>query len=242
MFSLLFYAPLLLQGGFALSPKITGMLITPLVVFVTIGSIINGYVITRIHNATRMLQLGFLLLSLAIVGIIFTYQDTPHWHIVMYLLTAGLGLGFIFPNITVFTQEVAGRAHLGIATALLQSLRMMGGMVGTAAVGTVVSHGYITHLHTALKNSQALQWLADLHDPQLLINVAEQARFQQQTALAGWNGNALLASAREGLVAAIHHGQFIALAISVLALWLVRRVPPIHLTPRRDKVPGIDIE
>ncbi len=37
MFSLLFYAPLLLQGGFGLSPKDAGLLITPMVVCITVG-------------------------------------------------------------------------------------------------------------------------------------------------------------------------------------------------------------
>ena len=36
----------------------------------------------------------------------------------------------MLPNLTIFGQQVAGREHLGIATALLQSLRMIGGMIG----------------------------------------------------------------------------------------------------------------
>ena len=63
MYSLLFYAPLLLQGGFGLSPQDAGLLITPLVVFITVGSIINGRIITRIRNPNRMLYAGFLPVS-----------------------------------------------------------------------------------------------------------------------------------------------------------------------------------
>ncbi|MCM3755151.1 hypothetical protein M3665_24845, partial [Bacillus licheniformis] len=55
MFSLLFYAPLLFQGGFGMSPKEAGLVITPLVVFITIGSIMNGRVVTRIRNPNAML-------------------------------------------------------------------------------------------------------------------------------------------------------------------------------------------
>ncbi len=50
MFSLLFYAPLLFQGGFGMSPKDAGLMITPLVVFITIGSIANGRIVTRVKN------------------------------------------------------------------------------------------------------------------------------------------------------------------------------------------------
>src|SRR5690606_27433294 len=37
LFALLFYLPLLLQGGLGLSPQEVGMLITPLVVCITVG-------------------------------------------------------------------------------------------------------------------------------------------------------------------------------------------------------------
>lgn len=91
MFALLFYAPLLLQGGFGLSPQDAGLLITPLVVCITLGSIINGRIITRIPNPNAMLYAGFVMLSLACVGIIMTHRWTPQWVVAAYMLLAGLG-------------------------------------------------------------------------------------------------------------------------------------------------------
>ncbi|ARP87174.1 MDR family MFS transporter [Bordetella genomosp. 9] len=235
MFSLLFYAPLLLQGGFGLSPKDAGLLITPMVVFITVGSITNGRIVTRIRNPNNMLYVGFFLMCVATAGIVTTHHDTPRWLIAAYMLAAGLGLGFIMPNLTVFAQETAGRAHLGIATALLQSLRMVGGMIGTAVVGTMVSHSYVSGVRASLENTQAGRWLADLDDPQILVNPDAQAHFLQQAAASGADGASYLEAARVSLVGAIHHGQIIVLAVCILSLWLVRRVPPVRLT-RRAKV------
>lgn len=229
MFALLFYAPLLLQGGFGLSPKEAGLLITPLVVCITMGSIINGRIITRIPNPNTMLYAGFLMLSLACVGIVTTHRWTPQWLVAGYMLVAGLGLGFVMPNLTVFVQETAGRAHLGIATALLQSLRMIGGMVGTALVGTLVNHAYVSGVRASLTAGQAVQWLPQLNDPQILVNRDAQTQFLAQLHQAGQNGAPLIEAARTSLVGAIHAGQMIALAVAVLALWWVRRVPPIRL-------------
>jgi EmrB/QacA subfamily drug resistance transporter len=237
MFSLLFYAPLLLQGGFGLSPKDAGLLITPMVVFITVGSIANGRIVTRIKNPNTMLYLGFLLMCVATAGIISTHIHTPRWLIASYMLAAGLGLGFIMPNLTVFAQETAGRAHLGIATALLQSLRMVGGMVGTAVVGTMVGHSYISSVRQSLESSQATRWLGELDDPQILVNPEAQAHFLQQVAAMGKDGAVFLEAARVALVSAIHDGQMIILVIGILSLWFVRRVPPIRLT-RRTKMPA----
>jgi EmrB/QacA subfamily drug resistance transporter len=240
MFSLLFYAPLLLQGGFGLSPQDAGLLITPMVVCITIGSIINGRIVTRIKDPNKMLYIGFFLLCLSTAGVITTHSYTSAWLIAGYMLLAGLGLGFIMPNLTVFAQETAGRAHLGIATALLQSLRMIGGMIGTAVVGTMVSHSYFSSVSTSLGAQNAQQWLPQLRDPQILVNPEAQSAFVAQMSVAGHNGAGMIEMARVALVSAIHDGQIIVLAIAILSLWCVSRVPPIRLKsrPRAAPVPA----
>jgi hypothetical protein len=153
------------------------------------------------------------------------------------MLLAGLGLGFIMPNLTVFAQETAGRAHLGIATALLQSLRMIGGMIGTAVVGTMVSHSYFNSVSTSLGAQNAQQWLPQLRDPQILVNPEAQSAFVAQMSVAGHNGAGMIEMARVALVSAIHDGQIIVLAIAILSLWCVSRVPPIRLKSRPRAVP-----
>ncbi len=228
MYSLLFYAPLLLQGGFGLSPQDAGLLITPMVVFITVGSIVNGRIITRIENPARMLYAGFLLLALACLGIVTTHSYTPHWLIGGYMLLAGLGMGFIMPNLTVFAQQTAGRTHLGIATALLQSLRMIGGMLGTAIVGTMVSHSYFISVSSSL-HGDAAKWLPNLRDPQILVNPQAQTEFLEKLTQLGIDGSSMIEIARVALVGAIHDGQLIALMVAIVALWCVRRVPKIQL-------------
>lgn len=230
MFGVLFYAPLLLQGGFGLSPRETGLLITPMVVCITVGSIVNGRLVTRLRNPNVMLYGGFLLLALACAGVITTHRGTPHGLVAGYMLLAGLGLGFVMPNLTVFAQEVAGRAHLGIATALLQSLRMIGGMLGTALVGTLVNHSYSARVNDALAVSGGKQWSAQLSDPQILVNAQAQSDFLATLAHMGQNGAAFIESSRAALVAAIHSGQMLSLAAALIGLWYVRRVPLIRLS------------
>src|SRR5690606_4851231 len=114
---------------FGLSPQDAGLLITPLAASITIGSITNGRIITRVGNPMAMLYVGFALLITASAGLLLTHSSTPHGLIALYMGLAGLGIGFVMPNLTVFGQQIAGREHLGIATALLQSLRMVGGML-----------------------------------------------------------------------------------------------------------------
>jgi EmrB/QacA subfamily drug resistance transporter len=229
MFSLLFYAPLLFQGGFSLSPRDAGIVVTPLVVCITIGSILNGRIVTRIRNPNAMLYIGFALLALSCLGAAISTRAMSHTVLMTFMLIGGFGLGFVMPNLTVFAQQTAGREHLGIATALLQSLRMIGGMIGTALTGTLVSHLYASGVRDALAREHAGAWFGDLSDPQVLISHDAQRRLIEQLGSAGHNGPALLEGAREALVAAIHVGIALAALVAVWAIWHSRRVPPVKL-------------
>lgn len=240
MFSLIFYAPLLLQGGFGLAPKDAGLVVTPLVVFITIGSIVNGRLVTRIPNPNAMMFVGFALLAMSCLGVIVATRLTPHAMVMGFMTLGGLGLGFVLPNLTVFAQQTAGREHLGIATALLQSLRMIGGMFGAAMTGTLVTRMYASGVRQALDADGALQWLAQMRDPQILVNREAQRTLIDQLAHAGHNGALLLETARETLVGSIHAGIAVAMVVAVVSIWQCRRVPPIKI--KRAAEPAVSAE
>jgi EmrB/QacA subfamily drug resistance transporter len=230
LFSLLFYTPLLLQGGFGLSPKDAGLIITPLVVCITIGSIVNGRLVTRLRNPNSMLYVGFVLLALACLGIVVATRYTPRPLLMTVMLCGGVGLGFVMPNLTVFGQQIAGRSHLGIATALLQSMRMVGGMVGTALTGTLITRTYASTVHRVLEADNATHWSSQFTDPQILLSKDAQTTLLAQLAHTGIDGKALLEAAREALVGSIHMGMALAAVVALIAVWRVRRVPAIKLT------------
>jgi EmrB/QacA subfamily drug resistance transporter len=237
MFALLFYMPLLLQGGFGLSPNAAGLLITPLVVCVTLGSISNSRLLTRVPNPARIMYAGFILLGLSALGITTLHQSTPHLVMILYMLCSGLGLGLVLPNLTIFTQQLAGRAHLGIATAMIQSLRMVGGMLGTALVGTLVNHLYVSRVRDTLEAAHASQWLPRMNDPQILINKTAQGELVTQIDALGQHGAALIEAARVSLVSSIHVGQALSVVVAVLALLQMRRVPKLQLRRHAESTP-----
>lgn len=237
MFTLLFYAPLMLQGGFGLTPRDAGLLITPLVVCITFGSIVNGRVIMRMRAPNVMLYVGFGLFALSFVGIVLMHRTTPLWAIALFMLIGGFGLGFIMPNLTVFAQDAADRTRLGIVTALLQSLRMIGGMLGTAVVGTLVNSVYLHGVHEALIGVESARWEHALQDPQVLVNPSAHAAFLSQATAAGLDAPALVEAARVSLVSAVRAGQMIGLVVILFALWRVRAVPRVTFKRRAELQP-----
>ena len=229
LFALLFYLPLMLQGGFGLSPQEVGLLITPLAVCITVGSITNARIVVRLSKPNHMLYAGFGLLAVACLGMVTSDRQTSQWLIALYMVMAGTGLGFVMPNLTVFAQETAGRALLGISTALLQSVRMIGGMLGMAIVGTLVTHDYAVGLREVLPVDEQA-WLDLLENPQVLVNKRIQADFLSQVQQQGGDSQHLLEIARMALVDAVHSGLATALLMALIGLFWVYRLPLIRFT------------
>jgi EmrB/QacA subfamily drug resistance transporter len=139
MFSLLFFMPLLLQTGFGMTPQAAGIAVTPLPVCLALGSFANTRIVMRLRAPMTIVRVGFALIGAGCIGATMLGGTSPHALGAASLGVAGVGLGFIFNNLNVFAQELSGPTRFGITTALIQSTRMVGGMLGTAMIGTLVS-------------------------------------------------------------------------------------------------------
>jgi EmrB/QacA subfamily drug resistance transporter len=227
MFSLIFFAPLLLQGGFGLSPQQAGLLATPIALFIAIGSFINTRIVIHLPKPTLILSIGFGLLLLASMALALSDASTPHVWIEIPMAGIGIGLGFILNNLNVFGQEIAGRERFGITTALLQSTRMVGGMLGTSVVATIVQHHYreiVTQTMRVLGAPAAATWLPRFSDPRILIDPALRAQALADLSRAGLDGPALVESARAALVQSIHIGVMLTAVAALSAALIVRRI------------------
>ncbi|MDU8602818.1 MFS transporter [Pseudomonas syringae] len=217
MFTLLFYLPLLLQGSYGYSPKDAGLLLTPLALSITLGAIVNSRIVTRLTTPNWLPIGGFIALSVACIALALVGLHAGFTTLLGLILLAGLGLGFILLNLTVFTQTLAERQFLGIATALTQSLRLVGGLLGTAAMGVLVKVLYVANLQSALNAAGQASALPRLADPQVLL--------QHTPATV----DAALLIARTALAQAVGTGLLTCAGLGVLALLVLHRLPRVTL-------------
>ena len=236
MFAVMYYAPLMFQGGFALSPNQAGLLVTPLAVSITVGSIVNGRIVTRLKSPNMILYVGLGFFWIAALSLTQTSQATPHAKIAVAMMLGGMGLGLLLPNLTLLVQSCTPRTQLGVATAMLQSMRMVGSMLGTALVGSLISHLYVSRVNDMLEAHHVSQLKSLLDDPQILVNHALAQKFTNLAMPDGNNTATFLASARNILVEAIHASQSIVAVLMVLAVWLVYRIPAINIHGRSTEL------
>lgn len=228
MFGMLFYIPLLLQSGFGYSPNDAGMLVTPLVVCITVGSILSGRVVTRLARPNWILYIGFVLTAIAVAGVVLYDRHMPQLVFLLYMTLGGIGLGFIMPNLTIFSQELSGRSNLGIVTALVQSIRMIGGMLGTAIIGAMVNFYFVLGIQGEARKIGSPELVAALSDPQLLVRTDSQAGLITEMASLGQDARPWLLVAREHMVGAIELGLIVVFVVNIIALLWLYRLPLIR--------------
>lgn len=144
MFNLILYSPLLLQHELGYTPSQSGLLLTPLVAGIPIGSIINGQLFPRRKAPKYLMTIGglFLAIGCAMELKIHNNNTSPIW-IIPIFFTNGLGLGFLLPNISILMQVLSNRQDIGVASALIQAMRAIGGAVGSTLVGIFINYSSI---------------------------------------------------------------------------------------------------
>lgn len=228
LFVLLFYTPLLLQGGFSLSPKQAGLVLTPLLVSITIGSVVNGRLIPRIAHAERLFSYGVIGLIFSIAALCWVERGTSHVVLMSVFALCGFSLGFQLPNLTLQIQASVGRADQGAASALIQTLRTLGSMFGASLAGLAVSIGFSQGASAMLQQNGVTdpRVLHLFENPQLLVRTADQQQLMQLGQALSFDAEVLLAHAREGLVSGVHVAFIGCIALAVLTYFISLRLPP----------------
>ncbi|TKC92711.1 MFS transporter [Trinickia terrae] len=247
MFSLIFYVPLLLQAGFNLSATDAGKLATPLAGSVAVGSLLNTRVVTRLRRPATVLLIGFSLLVLACAGVSGVTAGSGHVLLEMSLLCGGMGLGLILNNLNIFAQETAGQRQVGIATSLIQSARMIGGLLGVSTIGAWVSWRYSTRVGGVLDalsgRTASRPWAALFDDPQVLVDPHKQSMVLHRLANAPFSGDQAVESLRQMFVAVLHSGFYLTAGLGALGLAIALTVLDIEFTKdtpaARDETRGV---
>jgi hypothetical protein len=113
-------------------PMMGGMLIT------SIGS---GQVISRTGRYRIFPLAGTTLVTLALVLLARIGASTPIAVVMGAMLLLGMGLGCVMQVLVIVTQNAVGYRDLGVATSAATLARLVGGSLGTAALGAIFAAG-----------------------------------------------------------------------------------------------------
>ncbi|MFE6159065.1 MFS transporter [Streptomyces sp. NPDC056486] len=126
------------------SPTMSGVMTIPMIAGLFVSSTVSGQVITKTGKWKAWLVTGGALLT-AGLGLLGTMRyDTEYWHIAIFMVLMGLGIGMMMQNLVLATQNQVAPEDLGSASSVVTFFRSLGGAMGVSALGAVMATR-ITH-------------------------------------------------------------------------------------------------
>ena len=139
MFGAILFLPEFQQIVLGESATKSGLLLTPLVFGLLVGSLTSGRLITKYGHyrifpivGTALVTLGYFLFS-------HLQQDTSRVLLTIWMLTLGLGIGLFMQVMTLAVQNSVDRKDLGTATSVVVFFRSIGSSLGAAIFGAILT-------------------------------------------------------------------------------------------------------
>ena len=123
----------------------------PLIFGSMVGATVSGLLITRTGQWKPYMLGGSvsLILGLGLMG--FTDHTTPIWHLSIYMILMGLGQGMLMQNLVLVVQNTVDIREIGTASGVVSFFRSLGGTVGIAVLGAILTTRVSDHIATGMQ-------------------------------------------------------------------------------------------
>ena len=138
LFGVSSFIPPFVQGVQGGSPLHAGAALAPMSIGWPLGSTLAGRLIVR-HGYRPTVLLGTACILAGSAMLLPVGADTSQWFIMVAMVVMGLGMGFSATSFIVAVQSAVGWGQRGVATASVQFFRTIGGAIGVAAMGVLLS-------------------------------------------------------------------------------------------------------
>ncbi|MEK4762509.1 MDR family MFS transporter [Viridibacillus sp. FSL E2-0187] len=139
MMGAIIYVPFFVQGVKGISPTIAGYVAMPMSIAMLLASALSGNLMTKTGKYKKRGILGLIVMTIGIMLLYFMTPETPIYVLIAYLLILGFGLGLAMPVFTITVQNAVAPQQIGVATATSQLFRNLGGTIGIAVMGSILS-------------------------------------------------------------------------------------------------------
>lgn len=251
MFGGIIFIPLFFQGVMGASATRSGNFLIPMMLGIVFGSFISGQLLSRTGGHYRIQAIiGTFLMCAGLFLLSRIHVDTTYGMIVLSTVITGMGLGATFPLFTIAVQNSVPNNMLGVATSSVTFFRSIGGSVGLAVLGSVMTNRFSSELFSRIPDNIKSGIPSDVltslsRNPQALVSTEAQAQLQntlsQSVPPDSGAFEQILVALREALASSIAQVFLLSLVFAAVALivnFFMREVPLRKHNPGPRPVPG----
>jgi len=229
MFGAIMFLPLFVQGVLGKSATNSGIILMPMMLGAMVTSIGAGQVLAKTGRYKWLVVAGF---ACVVAGAFLLSRmgiATSNATLACDMVVMGLGLGIAMSSFTVIVQNQYPTHRLGEVSAGLQFFRSIGGTVGMAVFGTILTNRFASamtaNLPAPLQKYTSGPSAIKLDNPQVLLSAGAREQVQAGFAKFGAQGeqlfNAFMHAVRVSLATAISNIFVLATIVGVIGLVVV---------------------
>lgn len=146
MFGAILYLPYFVQDVMGQTATNSGVVLTPMMLGFMASSLVGGQLLSRTGRYKVIALVGF---AVAAVGMFLLSRmgvTTTNGTLIRDMIITGLGIGVMMSLFTIVVQNAFPFRQLGEVTASLSFFRSMGGTIGLAVLGTVLTNSFASNL------------------------------------------------------------------------------------------------
>ena len=216
----MFFGAFYLQLVRGYGPLASGALFVPFAVGQMVFAPRSAAMVKR-YGPRAVSAVGLLLVALGLASWLFVGATTPIWVVGAAFFLMGVGMANVMPPATESIMAALPREKAGVGSAVSNTVRQLGGALGVAVLGAVLSSVYRDDLGNATDGLPAGAAEAARESISGAYGVAEQA---------GAAAPALLERANDAFLNAMHYAAigsmvFALLGVVVALLWLPGKRP-----------------
>jgi EmrB/QacA subfamily drug resistance transporter len=136
--SAIVYLPLYFEICLGLDPTASGLGLIVVLCATVVGSNFTGLNMPRLRHYKSMGYVGLPASAAALAALSILAPRLNIWGAEAIVLVYGMGIGTLFPTLTVSVQNAADPRDMGAATATLAFVRSLGSALGVAVFGAVI--------------------------------------------------------------------------------------------------------
>jgi EmrB/QacA subfamily drug resistance transporter len=149
MFGAMTFLPLFQQTVQGASPTVSGLMLTPMMLGVTVTSIVAGQVTTKTGRYKIFPILGGGIMGVGMYLLTGLDVGTTRLTSGIYYVILGLGMGFLMQMVSLIAQNSVQQRDMGVASSARMFFQQIGGSLGVAAFGAIFARRLTSSLAAA---------------------------------------------------------------------------------------------
>ena len=183
------FLPLFIQGVIGLSPRDSGMVMSPMMISFIAGSIISGQIMTKTGRYRLLSHISAAAIVLGTILLMMMDVNTGYPIVIVDMVVLGLGVGSLMPLLNIAVQNAFPYRMMGTVNSTQQFVSSLGGVIASPIFGSILNRGFQDHFRATLPDKiKELTGDVSRIDPQTLLTEQAQQAIAHQFAQFGAAG------------------------------------------------------